>query len=166
MAYRRATCQYVVFTVSIYAIRYEKYSVLLCNDTLSDADRPLIDGSCERYFNDKPDEIYYTSSDLSLKRYRHPRPLNSSTLSASRYFTDHQFTALEIRGKVATLRLTGQDSERIEQISKQGFHEMCNLVVPDDRNRVTSTVIVDGRLVLHLHSRMYQLLTLCLVHKF
>ncbi|RWA11278.1 hypothetical protein EKO27_g3823 [Xylaria grammica] len=148
-------------TVSICTIHYHygKTSVPLCTDTPPNS----IESSgptWERHFDEETDEIYYTSQAESHKGHRYPRPLTSTSSLKYHGITNTKFTALEIQGSIATLRLTGQHSTKIKTKCSLGIHEKCNLAVLDGNNRVAGTVTVDGRLIPQLQGRTHRFLGL------
>ncbi|GAP85656.1 hypothetical protein SAMD00023353_1300760 [Rosellinia necatrix] len=147
-------------TVSICTICYGKPPLRLCTDVTPNSDEPL-SPIWERHFDAETNEIYYTSQAPSYKGYRYPRPLDSAPAVLYDNITNSKAVVLEIQGKIAVLRLTGQHyGTTIETTCNLGVHEICTLVVLDDSNRVTGTVTVEGRLVPQLQGRTHRFLGL------
>jgi hypothetical protein len=148
-------------TVSICTINYHygNNSVSLCTDA-SPNENEHLSPTWERHFDEETEEIYYISEAQSHKGYRYSRPLASPSLLTYHGITDSIPTILKIQGRVATLRLTGRHSAKIEANCSLGTHEKCNLAVLDDENRVAGTVIVDGKLIPQLQGRTHRFLGL------
>ncbi|KAI0478252.1 heterokaryon incompatibility protein-domain-containing protein [Xylaria cf. heliscus] len=146
-------------TVSICTIRHSESSICLCADAYPDTDE-VLSSSWERHYDDETSEIYYISTAQSNKGYRYPRPLHSLSHTIYSGIADTTSIALEIQGKIATLRLTGQHAAKMDANCKQGIHKRCKLAVLNDKNRVAGTITTDGKLIPQLQGHTHKFLAL------
>lgn len=121
-----------------------------------------------RHYDEETSEIYYSLidhhfSEKESQLYRYPRRLRFPGENISHLLSNELSPVLNIQGRVASFRLTGQHSGMTYLPGSNcrfGHHGQCNLAIMDGMCRVVGRVLVDSTTVPRLQNRKHRFLAL------
>ncbi|KAI1413253.1 heterokaryon incompatibility protein-domain-containing protein [Hypoxylon sp. FL1857] len=153
-------------TVSQCSIVVKETDIHLCHTSTPGTDNAILmkdQSKWTRHLDDETSEIYYRDTERETRLYRYPRPLSAVGQKVNYLLSKEPSPILDIQGRVAKFRLTGQHSNvRIIDSPSclEGQHNRCDLAILDREDRAVGRVRVDPYDLSRLYNREHKFLAL------